>query len=147
MISFLVRRIKEVDFENGFFETLSNLTTVGDIRINEYRKEIINRILDDQNYIIIVAEEQENHTIIGTATLLIEQKFIHDGGKVGHIEDVATRAGYEGIGVGKKIIQRLIEISKDLKCYKIILDCDDKVIGFYEKLGFKKKAVMMRLDL
>lgn len=147
MISFLVRRIKEADFENGFFETLSNLTTVGDIRFNEYRMEIINRILGDQNYIIIVAEEQENHTIIGTATLLIEQKFIHNGGRVGHIEDVATRAGYEGIGVGKKIIQKLIEISKELQCYKIILDCDDKVIGFYEKLGFKKKAVMMRLDL
>lgn len=147
MISFLVRRIKEADFENGFFETLSNLTTVGDIRFNEYRMEIINRILGDQNYIIIVAEEQENHTIIGTATLLIEQKFIHNGGRVGHIEDVATRAGYEGIGVGKKIIQKLIETSKELQCYKIILDCDDKVIGFYEKLGFKKKAVMMRLDL
>lgn len=147
MISFLVRRIKEADFENGFFETLSNLTTVGDIRFNEYRMEIINRILGDQNYIIIVAEEQENHTIIGTATLLIEQKFIHNGGRVGHIEDVATRAGYEGIGVGKKIIQKLIEISKELQCYKIILDCDNKVIGFYEKLGFKKKAVMMRLDI
>lgn len=147
MISFLVRRIKEADFENGFFETLSNLTTVGDIRFNEYRMEIINRILGDQNYIIIVAEEQENHTIIGTATLLIEQKFIHNGGRVGHIEDVATRAGFEGIGVGKKIIQKLIEISKELQCYKIILDCDNKVIGFYEKLGFKKKAVMMRLDI
>ena len=147
MASFLIRRIKEDDFENGFFETLSNLTTVGDIRINERRREIINRILGDPNYIIIVAEGQENHTIIGTATLLIEQKFIHNGGKVGHIEDVATRAGYEGLGVGKKIIQRLIEISRDLQCYKIILDCDDKVIGFYEKLGFKKKAVMMRLDV
>lgn len=147
MTSFLVRRIKENDFENGFFETLSNLTTVGNIRINECRREITNRILGDQNYIIIVAEDQDNHTIIGTATLLIEQKFIHNGGKVGHIEDVATRAGYEGIGVGKKIIQRLIEISRDLQCYKIILDCDDKVIGFYEKLGFKKKAVMMRLDV
>ena len=147
MASFLIRRIKEDDFENGFFETLSNLTTVGDIRINERRREIINRILGDPNYIIIVAEDQENHTIIGTATLLIEQKFIHNGGKVGHIEDVATRAGYDGLGVGKKIIQRLIEISRDLQCYKIILDCDDKVIGFYEKLGFKKKAVMMRLDV
>src|SRR5574338_1038677 len=123
MTSFLVRRIKENDFENGFFETLSNLTTVGNIRINECRREITNRILGDQNYIIIVAEDQDNHTIIGTATLLIEQKFIHNGGKVGHIEDVATRAGYEGIGVGKKIIQRLIEISRDLQCYKIILDC------------------------
>lgn len=147
MTSFLVRRIKEVDFENGFFETLSNLTTVGDIRTNEDRRKIINRILGDPNYIIIVAEEQENQTIIGTATLLIEQKFIHNGGKVGHIEDVATRAGYEGIGVGKEIIQRLIEISKDQQCYKIILDCDDKVIGFYEKLGFKKRGVMMRLDI
>lgn len=146
MTSFLVRRIKEDDFENGFFETLSNLTTIGEFRINKRKSEIINRILGDQNYIIIVAEDQDNHTIIGTATLLIEQKIIHNGGKVGHIEDVATRAGYEGIGVGKKIIQRLIEISRDLQCYKIILDCDDKVIGFYEKLGFKKKAVMMRLD-
>ena len=37
--------------------------------------------------------------IIGSTTLLIEQKFIHDGGKVGHIEDVVTRKGYEGFGI------------------------------------------------
>lgn len=147
MTSFIVRRIEDTDFENGFFETLSNLTTVGDIQINGDKMEIVNRVLQNQNCFIFVAEETENHTIIGTATLLIEQKFIHNGGKVGHIEDVATRAGYEGIGVGKKIINKLIEISKDNQCYKIILDCDDKVIKFYEKIGFKKKAVMMRLDL
>lgn len=146
-MSFLTRRIKETDFENGFFETLSNLTTVGDIKVMKSKGEIISRIMNNENCIIIVAEDQENHTIIGTATLLIEQKFIHGGGKVAHIEDVATRAGYEGIGVGKEIIHKLIEISNEHECYKIILDCDDKVIGFYEKLGFKKRAVMMRLDL
>lgn len=30
-------------------------------------------------------------------------------------------------------------------CYKIILDCEDKLIPFYERFGFKKKANSMQL--
>jgi len=147
-MSFLIRKIKERDFENGFFETLSNLTVVGDISSNDKLKsDIICKVLGDQNYIIIVAEDLESKKVIGTATLLIEQKFIHNGGKVGHIEDVATRKGFEGMGVGRKIINELIEIANEYGCYKIILDCDANVVKFYEKLGFVKKAAMMRLDL
>ena len=81
------------------------------------------------------------------ATLLVEQKFIHNGGRVGHIEDVATRKGFEGMGVGREMIHKLTEISNEYGCYKIILDCDPSVVKFYEKLGFVKKAVTMRLDL
>ncbi len=144
----IIRKINESDFENGFFETLSNLTVVGDIYTNdESKREVINKIMGNENYIIVVAEDLKSHKIIGTATLLIEQKFIHNGGRVGHIEDVATRKGFEGIGVGKELIHKLIEISNEYGCYKIILDCDEKVVKFYEKIGFSKKAVMMRLDL
>lgn len=147
-MSILIRKIKERDFENGFFETLSNLTTVGDIYSNdELKKEIIRRVLENQNHIIIVAEDLESSKIIGTATLLIEQKFIHNGGRVGHIEDVATRKGYEGRGVGREMIHKLMEISNEHGCYKIILDCDPNVVKFYEKLGFVKKAITMRRDL
>ena len=147
-MSFLIRKIKERDFENGFFETLSNLTVVGDIYSNnELKNEIIRKILSDQNYIIIVAEDLRSSKIIGTATLLIEQKFIHNGGKVGHIEDVVTRKGFEGRGIGKKIIKELIEVAREYGCYKIILDCDANVAKFYEKLGFVKKAITRRLDL
>lgn len=147
-MSILIRKIKERDFENGFFETLSNLTTVGDIYSNdELKKEIIRRVLENQNHIIIVAEDLESSKIIGTATLLIEQKFIHNGGRVGHIEDVATRKGYEGRGVGREMIHKLTEISNEHGCYKIILDCDPNVVEFYEKLGFVKKAITMRRDL
>ena len=78
---------------------------------------------------------------------MIEQKFIHNGGKVGHIEDVVTRKGYEGKGIGKEILNELIKIAKDNECYKIILDCDEKLIKFYEKIGFKKNSIMMRLNL
>ena len=147
-MSILIRKIKERDFENGFFETLSNLTTVGDIYSNdELKKEIIRRVLENQNHTIIVAEDLESSKIIGTATLLIEQKFIHNGGRVGHIEDVATRKGFEGRGVGREMIHKLTEISNEHGCYKIILDCDPNVVKFYEKLGFVKKAITMRRDL
>jgi len=147
-MSFIVREIEEEDFSKGFFETLSNLSEVGEIK-NETSLaiKILNKINKDKNYKIIIAEDKENHNIIGTATLLIEQKFIHNGGKAGHIEDVVTRKGYEGKGVGREIIKELIKIAKENGCYKVILDCDEKVIKFYEKIGFIKHSTMMRINL
>jgi glucosamine-phosphate N-acetyltransferase len=143
----IVRKLKEEDFSNGFLETLSNLSEVGKIKYEiDVAKEIFNRINNEENYKIIVAEDKATNQIIGTATLLIEQKFIHSGGKAGHIEDVATRHGYEGKGIGRKIIEELIKIAKESKCYKVTLDCDEKVAGFYEKLGFKKHQIMMRIN-
>ena len=58
-----------------------------------------------------------------------------------------TRKGYEGKGIGKKIIKELIKIAKENDCYKVILDCDEKVIKFYEKTGFRKHSIMMRIDI
>jgi glucosamine-phosphate N-acetyltransferase len=147
-MSFILRELKEEDFSNGFFETLSNLSEVGMIsNSTDQAKEILKRISKDKNYRIIIAEDKENHQIIGTATLLIEQKFIHNGGKAGHIEDVVTRKEYEGRGIGKEIINELINIAKENGCYKIILDCDEKVMKFYEKIGFRKHSVMMRMNI
>lgn len=146
-MSFILRELKEEDFSNGFFETLSNLSKVGKIG-NEIKlaKEILKKINKDKNYRIVIAEDKNNHQVVGTATLLIEQKFIHDGGKAGHIEDVVTRKGYEGKGIGKEIMKELIKIAKENGCYKIILDCDEKVINFYEKIGFRKHSIMMRIN-
>ena len=146
-MSFTIREIEENDFDNGFFETLSNLSTLGGINTNEVlKKEIIKEIITNKDYVIIISEDVKSREVIGTATLFIEQKFIHNGGKVGHIEDVTTRKGYEGKGVGREIIKKLITISRERGCYKIILDCDEKVSEFYEKIGFKKKAIMMRFE-
>jgi glucosamine-phosphate N-acetyltransferase len=146
-MSIIVRKLKEEDLSNGFFETLSNLTDIGKIKEEiDLAKEIFNKINKEENYKIIIAEEKDTHQVVGTATLFIEQKFIHNGGKAGHIEDVATRNGYEGKGIGRKIIKELIKIAKESGCYKVILDCDEKVAGFYEKIGFKKHQIMMRIN-
>jgi glucosamine-phosphate N-acetyltransferase len=147
-MSFIIRELKEEDFSNGFFETLSNLAEAGKIRNDlNLAREILKKIGSDRNYRIIIAEDKQNRQVIGTATLLIEQKFIHNGGKAGHIEDVATRKGYEGKGIGKKVIEELIKIATENGCYKVILDCNEKVMEFYEKTGFRKHAIMMRIDI
>ena len=145
-MSFIIRELKEEDLSNGFVETLSNLSEVGKLANDTIRKREILREIKNKNYRIVIAEDNQNHQIIGSATLLIEQKFIHNGGKAGHIEDVVTRKGYEGKGIGREILKELIKIAKDNECYKIILDCDEKLVKFYEKLGFKKHSIMMRLN-
>ena len=145
-MSFIIRELKEEDLSNGFIETLSNLSEVGKLANDTIRKREILSEIKDKNYRIVIAEDNQNHQIIGSATLLIEQKFIHNGGRAGHIEDVVTRKGYEGKGIGKEILKELIKIAKDNECYKIILDCDEKFVKFYEKLGFKKDSIMMRLN-
>ena len=145
-MSFIIRELKEEDLSNGFIETLSNLSEVGKLANDTIRKREILSEIKDKNYRIVIAEDNQNHQIIGSATLLIEQKFIHNGGKAGHIEDVVTRKGYEGKGIGREILKELIKIAKDNECYKIILDCDEKLVKFYDKIGFKKHSIMMRLN-
>ena len=145
-MSFIIRELREEDLSNGFIETLSNLSEVGELAKDTTRKRKILSEIKDKNYRIVIAEDNQNHQVIGSATLLIEQKFIHNGGKAGHIEDVVTRRGYEGKGIGREILKELIKIAKDNECYKIILDCDEKLVNFYEKIGFKKNSIMMRLN-
>ena len=62
---------------------------------------------------IFVAIDKQTSEVIGATTLLVEQKFIHSGGKAGHIEDVVTRKGFEGLGIGSALINQCITFCED----------------------------------
>ena len=138
-----IREIKENDLENGFLETLDFLRKASDLDKNK-AKEILEKIKQNTNQIIQVAIDDKK--IVGCITLLIEQKFIHDGGFVGHIEDVVVRKDYEGKGIGMKLVTSMLEYAKRKNCYKTILDCKDDVKQFYERIGFKHESNGMRYD-
>jgi glucosamine-phosphate N-acetyltransferase len=146
----LVYNLKELTKEDlqqnfdSFRDTLKNLREVGGLSIDAAINVLSS--INSQNGHIFVAQKEDGE-IIGAATLLIEQKFIRQGGKVGHVEDVATRSGFEGKGVGRSLMARLNEEAKKLGCYKIILDCSDENVLFYEKTGYKRYENCMRMDL
>ena len=119
------------------------LRNTGDLDKNK-ANEILKKIKQNPDHIIHVAID--NKKIVGSTTLLIEQKFIHDGGLVGHIEDVVVRKDCEGKGIGIKLVTSLLERAKEKNCYKTILDCKDDVKQFYERIGFKRESNGMRYD-
>ena len=138
-----IREIEEDDIEKGFLETLDFLRNASSLDKNK-AKEILKKIKQNPDHIIHVAIDDKK--IVGSTTLFIEQKFIHDGGLVGHIEDVVVRKDYEGQGIGMKLVISLLDVAKQRKCYKTILNCEDNLRPFYEKIGFKKATNEMRYD-
>ena len=139
-----VRKLEEKDLFNGFLESLDSLRKASNLSPKK-AKSIFKTISSDKNYKIYVAVLDSK--IVGAATIFIEQKFINEGGKVGHIEDVAVRKKYQGNGIGQEIVKELVKYAKKKGCYKTILDCSDDLIPFYEKIGFKRHSNSMRIDL
>ena len=143
MSELIIREIIESDLKNGFLESLDNLRQSSNLEQNS-AINILKKIFENENHIIHVVEFDGK--IVGSATLLIEQKFIHEGGIVGHIEDVVVKKEFEGQGIGMNLVLSLLDVAKERKCYKTILNCENALISFYEKIGFKQKSNEMRFD-
>ena len=139
----IIRELRKDDLWNGFLTTLDSMRKTSNIDGNKAEK-IFEKINSNPDHIIVVAELDGK--IVGTTTLLIEPKFIHGGGLIGHIEDVVVDKNFQRQKIGEKIMKYVIEIAKNRDCYKTILDCTDDVKPFYEKLGFKHIANELRLD-
>ncbi|MCV0431346.1 GNAT family N-acetyltransferase [Nitrosopumilus sp.] len=139
----IIRELKKEDLWKGFLKSLDSLKPASNIEKSK-AEEIFEKINSNPDHIIAVAEIDGK--IVGSTTLIIESKFIHNGGLVGHIEDVVVDKEFQGQKIGEKIMKYLLEISKKRGCYKTILDCTEDVKPFYEKLGFKQVAKELRLD-
>lgn len=57
--------------------------------------------------------------IVGTGALVVERKFIHNLGMVGHIEDIAVARDQQGKKLGLRIIQALDFVAEKVGCYKV----------------------------
>ena len=134
------RNLQKNDFNLGYLDLLSQLTEVNKNNISfEKFSNFINKLDENHKIIIII----NNNKIIATGTLLIENKIIHSISKVGHIEDIVVDSNSKGLGIGKQIVNYLTNLAKENNCYKVILNCNDNNIGFYQKCGYQKKETQM----
>lgn len=143
MTDVTIRKLQRKDLFNGFLQSLDSLRKASDL--NSKKAEIIfNKISENPTQVIYVAVKDSK--VIGSASIIIEQKFIHSGGRVGHIEDVVVAKEFQGKGIGQRIVKFLLEYAQKQGCYKTILDCTDELIPFYENIGFKRHSNSMRFD-
>lgn len=145
MSDLAIRDAADGDCTKGHIELLSQLTSAPQLTSDEYRKLLAE--IRAQGSRIIVVENHQTGTIVASGSLLIERKLIRGGAKVGHIEDVVVHDSCRGKGTGRLLLDHLIAAAKLANCYKVILDCAESNVAFYEKCGFYRKEVHMRLDL
>ena len=113
-----------------------------DLSYDEF-KIIFNQIQNSGTAFVYVLREKEKGPMIGTAKLLVEHKFYHGGKNVAHIEDVIVKSTQRGKKYGSLLIEMLSNIAILLDCYKMVLQCENKLVPFYSKLGFENKDLVM----
>jgi len=74
---------------------------------------------NDEYFLLCITDSSK--AIVGTGALIVERKFIHHLGLVGHIEDIAVAKDQQGKKLGLRIIQALDFVAEKVGCYKVCL--------------------------
>lgn len=129
----IIRNITRDDYDHGYLELLFELTHYN----STYSKEYFCKYLENEQCCIQVIEYDSK--IIGAGSLFILNK-LHCN-PFGQIEDVVITEKYRGLGLGKKMIERLISIAKERGCYKVVLNSLNHNKSFYLACGFTESGV------
>jgi glucosamine-phosphate N-acetyltransferase len=131
----MIRHIDYIDYNN--FIKLINININTDI----YNLFISN--LNPNRHIIVLCEK--DNQVVGTGSLLIEPKLTYNISYLGHIENIFVDEKYRNKGIGKEIVEYLVNYAREKLCYRIDLACEDKLINFYNGLGFNKQLICMSM--
>ena len=136
-----IRDIEYDDYDKGYMELMYDFTNY---KYEISRENFINYInINNKNNKILVIYSQITNMIIGSGTIFKIEK-LHNN-PIGQIEDIIINNEYRGYGLGKELIKNLVDIGlNEFKCYKIILNCLDKNVGFYEKCNFITAGIEMK---
>ncbi|EGJ72377.1 GCN5-related N-acetyltransferase [Bacteroides coprosuis DSM 18011] len=107
----------------------------------------LSSLVNDQESELILAINEENK-IVGSLALVV---FTIPTGKKAFIEDVIVDHSARGLGIGEKLIQKAIDLSKEKQVRRIELSSRPIRIPankLYQKMGFKVRDTnFYRLEL
>jgi len=81
--------------------------------------------------------------IVGSITLIYDQKFINNYALYGHIEDVVVHEEYRTLKIGSKLIEYVKNRCIEKNCRKCSLVCSKEISSFYLKNQFEEKGIHM----
>jgi glucosamine-phosphate N-acetyltransferase len=127
----IMRKLKSTDYKLKFMELLAQLTISIEGTEKQYLEQYNNLRSSDLHLVI-----EEDNKIIAYGAIIIDFKFHRNFRNVGHIEDIVIHKDYRGKGYSKLIINELLKYGESMNCYKIVLNCEDKLKSFYTNFGF-----------
>tara|TARA_B100000683_G_scaffold277211_1_gene334534 strand:- start:2376 stop:2810 length:435 start_codon:yes stop_codon:yes gene_type:complete len=104
--------------------------------INQSQFDFVLQKVQDNGRLWVCVDPNNNDLIIGTITVHVEQKFIHDLSLYARIEDLFVLSEYRNKGIATKLIEHAIKYCKDYKVRKVSLTCQKDLVSFYQKRGF-----------
>lgn len=140
------RREQQIEVRAAKFEDLERLCEIYSEAFHDTTPMLKHwwKIMEDPNIYYRVAVQGER--VLGVASLIAINKILRSGSRMGLIEDVAVSSEARGLGLGKLLIEDLLALGEELGCYKVVLNCSDDNVKFYEKCGMYKAENQMRWD-
>jgi len=140
----IMRDMHLEDLTTGFHNVLSQL------RMYSIKPADAQRIFKERQFrgvcTIVLMQPQHDGTelCIGTASMVFVKKFY---GQCGFLVGVVVDKAYRNKAYGLALVNYLIKIASSKGCYKVILNCDPELEGFYRKLQFQTTYSGMKLIL
>lgn len=137
-----IRMLDKADLLNGYEKLLEELGPVF-TSLEERQNILRDRGYNGNSPTFVYLQDTKP---VGTVTLYIQNK-LQFRYPYGIIDDLAVLPEYRKQGVARELIRYALTIAHIRGCYKVILDCDPTLQGFYEKFGFYLNGLTMRIDL
>ncbi|CAD6579224.1 MAG: hypothetical protein TREMPRED_002428 [Tremellales sp. Tagirdzhanova-0007] len=138
---FHVRPLASTDLMRSHFGLLATLTVSPPVAPSVYSALFSHLKACPDTYYIVVIIHRSTDQMVAHGTVVDERKFIHGGSVAGHIEDIVVSPEVRGMGLGITLVKGLRDMATiGLGCYKVILDCKEDRVAFYEKCGFQERA-------
>jgi glucosamine-phosphate N-acetyltransferase len=133
-----IRLLRKDDLNDDYMKLLQQIYSVS-TKINF--SKTFEDMLGSKIIEVWIIDDDTVGKIIGSATIIFEPKFLN--GSVARIDDIVIDSNSRNMGYGQSLIEHLVERAKSKQCYKVILNCNEDNITFYEKCFFEKKGVEM----
>lgn len=132
--------------EDAIREVVENVSTSDDV--DPRYLSAFAQITADPQSLLLVAELSGE--LVATAQLNFIRQLSYFGGLIAQVESVRTVSHLRGQGIGKSLMDWVIDESRRRGCARVQLTSNAQRVDahrFYERLGFKTSHVGMKLYL
>lgn len=129
-------------------EVFSLSETADTADLEQANRKYYERHLQDNSHTACFVQKTQTGEIVGCGGICYQEEMPspdNQSGSCGYLMNIYTVPEYRGMGVGRKIVQFLIQDAKEYGTEKIYLESSEPARQLYEDIGFRELHDYMKL--